>query len=822
MAPNPRVSNAFRAMKAIGITEDKVKPVLKRLLKLYDKNWELIEEENYRVLADAIFDEDDTKGCEKKPNGGDGVDNFNEESEMHDEPRPLKRLRLRGREGQTSSSSNNIDTSLSSLGGSFLKIPKEEQDAASPSSLQHQNIGKQPLSPAALMVDHRADLSPPRATGPRSISSPSKRPEPDLRQPQVRVGAKGKEPLSCQVAPTEKRVSNTAVYVSKKRKAHIVEPGILLLPKPKVPGTHALLKPKDEPFTDVLPQYEVPIAVIHPDSSGKEDSSGQVVSGQKPDGQGPPASESVARENGGNDDSTPSNETITPCELATVSAESPSKLEIASSSMGEVKISLSCDSFLERPDFHMPSIDELLQSLEEKCLRSYKIIDPNFSVMNLMKDMCETFLELATDRSNESQERVMNITPAIDILKRSTARDALDIGAKEYNNCVPAANTSNGMIDEQGSAEAVHSCSGTAGERELRESEAVDSCSLVVVQQHQLMPDDLRLLHDVNDISKGEERVEIPWINEISNSCPPSFHYISQNQIFQNAHVIISLSGIGDKDCCPTCYGDCLSSSISCGCSHDTGLDFAYSSDGLIKEEFLEEYISIARDPQQQNLSFCQDCPLEKLKNDDILEPCKGHLKRRYIKECWSKCGCHKLCGNRVVQRRISCKLQVFFTPEGKGWGLRTLQKLPKGAFVCEYVGEILTNRELYERNIQGRHAEKLTHTVPLDAYWYLKHDLKEEEALCLDASFYGNVARCLDANLIEIPVEIETPEHHYYHLALFTTREVDALEELTWDYGVDFDDNGLPGKLFQCQCGSKFCRNIKRSSRSKSLSNAK
>ncbi|KAF5738987.1 histone-lysine N-methyltransferase SUVR2 isoform X3 [Tripterygium wilfordii] len=677
MAPNPRVSNAFRAMKAIGITEDKVKPVLKRLLKLYDKNWELIEEENYRVLADAIFDEDDTKGCEKKPNGGDGVDNFNEESEMHDEPRPLKRLRLRGREGQTSSSSNNIDTSLSSLGGSFLKIPKEEQDAASPSSLQHQNIGKQPLSPAALMVDHRADLSPPRATGPRSISSPSKRPEPDLRQPQVRVGAKGKEPLSCQVAPTEKRVSNTAVYVSKKRKAHIVEPGILLLPKPKVPGTHALLKPKDEPFTDVLPQYEVPIAVIHPDSSGKEDSSGQVVSGQKPDGQGPPASESVARENGGNDDSTPSNETITPCELATVSAESPSKLEIASSSMGE--------------------------------------------------------------------ERVMNITPAIDILKRSTARDALDIGAKEYNNCVPAANTSNGMIDEQGSAEAVHSCSGTAGERELRESEAVDSCSLVVVQQHQLMPDDLRLLHDVNDISKGEERVEIPWINEISNSCPPSFHYISQNQIFQNAHVIISLSGIGDKDCCPTCYGDCLSSSISCGCSHDTGLDFAYSSDGLIKEEFLEEYISIARDPQQQNLSFCQDCPLEKLKNDDILEPCKGHLKRRYIKECWSKCGCHKLCGNRVVQRRISCKLQVFFTPEGKGWGLRTLQKLPKGAFVCEYVGEILTNRELYERNIQGRHAEKLTHTVPLDAYWYLKHDLKEEEALCLDASFYGNVARFIN-----------------------------------------------------------------------------
>lgn len=26
-------------------------------------------------------------------------------------------------------------------------------------------------------------------------------------------------------------------------------------------------------------------------------------------------------------------------------------------------------------------------------------------------------------------------------------------------------------------------------------------------------------------------------------------------------------------------------------------------------------------------------------------------------------------------------------------------------------------------------------------------------------------VCRCFDANLIEIPVEIESPEHHYYHV---------------------------------------------------------
>lgn len=59
MAPDPRVLKAFKAMKAIGISENKAKPVLKKLLKLYEKNWELIEEENYRALADAIFEEED-------------------------------------------------------------------------------------------------------------------------------------------------------------------------------------------------------------------------------------------------------------------------------------------------------------------------------------------------------------------------------------------------------------------------------------------------------------------------------------------------------------------------------------------------------------------------------------------------------------------------------------------------------------------------------------------------------------------------------------------------------------------------------------------
>ena len=83
-------------------------------------------------------------------------------------------------------------------------------------------------------------------------------------------------------------------------------------------------------------------------------------------------------------------------------------------------------------------------------------------------------------------------------------------------------------------------------------------------------------------------------------------------------------------------------------------------------------------------------------------------------------------------------------TPEGKGWGLRTLQDLPKGVFVCEYVGEILTNAELYEWMSQSPNNEERGHLVLLDADWS-SGVLKDEEALYLDATYFGNVARFIN-----------------------------------------------------------------------------
>lgn len=58
---HPKVDKAYNAMKKLGIAPEIVKPILKKLLQLYDKNWEFIEGENYRALVDAIFEYNEKK-----------------------------------------------------------------------------------------------------------------------------------------------------------------------------------------------------------------------------------------------------------------------------------------------------------------------------------------------------------------------------------------------------------------------------------------------------------------------------------------------------------------------------------------------------------------------------------------------------------------------------------------------------------------------------------------------------------------------------------------------------------------------------------------
>lgn len=151
-------------------------------------------------------------------------------------------------------------------------------------------------------------------------------------------------------------------------------------------------------------------------------------------------------------------------------------------------------------------------------------------------------------------------------------------------------------------------------------------------------------------------------INDFNDEMLPAFTYIQNNVNYKTANVKFLLARISDENCCSDCFGDCLSPEVPCACAAETGGEFEYTIEGSLKEKFLERCIAVSRNPTKViNYFYCDNCPLERLKKRAQSGSCKGHLVRKFIKECWYKCGCGLSCGNRVFQRGIQENLQVKF-----------------------------------------------------------------------------------------------------------------------------------------------------------------
>ncbi|EMP23938.1 PHD finger protein 11 [Chelonia mydas] len=77
------------------------------------------------------------------------------------------------------------------------------------------------------------------------------------------------------------------------------------------------------------------------------------------------------------------------------------------------------------------------------------------------------------------------------------------------------------------------------------------------------------------------------------------------------------------------------------------------------------------------------------------------------IYECNLSCKCDRMrCQNRVAQHGIQVRLQVFNTDQ-KGWGVRCLDDIDKGTFVCTYSGRLMSRAEPREMGDVNREAEK-------------------------------------------------------------------------------------------------------------------
>ncbi|CAK8689282.1 histone-lysine N-methyltransferase SUV39H2-like [Clavelina lepadiformis] len=207
------------------------------------------------------------------------------------------------------------------------------------------------------------------------------------------------------------------------------------------------------------------------------------------------------------------------------------------------------------------------------------------------------------------------------------------------------------------------------------------------------------------------------------------------------------------------------------------------------------------------------------------------------IFECNSRCKCGPNCSNRVVQRGPQYAISLFKTPNGKGWGVKALQPIPKGAFVMEYVGEIITNEEA-ERRGKEYDSCGITYLFDLDFY-------DSQNPLTVDATNFGNMSHFVNhscsPNLQVYNVFIDNLDPSLPRIALFARKNIGINEELTFDYqmtgdmtdgredivtnindlsstavGGSTDDNSSENsfsacssikKRTRCLCGSSNCR---------------
>ncbi len=194
---------------------------------------------------------------------------------------------------------------------------------------------------------------------------------------------------------------------------------------------------------------------------------------------------------------------------------------------------------------------------------------------------------------------------------------------------------------------------------------------------------------------------------------------------------------------------------------------------------------------------------------DDEFEPFDCNCRRLYLEgpicadyscpnfasrtECCSRF-CDERCRNMRLQRREMVATEVV-SAESKGWGLRIAPgsaPVHKGQFVAEYVGEIIDAQEMTKRMItHGRGVSKL-------------YMMQLGNGKFLDARRKGGVTRFINHSCEPSCVLEHWQVEKDTHCAIFALKDMEAGEELTFDYQW----HHRPGRArTKCLCGTKKCR---------------
>ncbi|XP_027341757.1 histone-lysine N-methyltransferase, H3 lysine-9 specific SUVH1-like [Abrus precatorius] len=281
------------------------------------------------------------------------------------------------------------------------------------------------------------------------------------------------------------------------------------------------------------------------------------------------------------------------------------------------------------------------------------------------------------------------------------------------------------------------------------------------------------------DLSSGAESIPVPLVNEVDNVKAPAyftyFHSIKHPKSFslmQPSH-----------GCC--CTKACIPGDLNCSCIRRNEGDFPYTGSNIL----------VSRKP--------------------------------LVHECGPTCQCFPNCKNRVSQTGLKHHMEVFKTKD-RGWGLRSLDPIRAGTFICEYAGEVIDRAKVSQLVREGDEYVFDTTRIYDKFKWNYEPRLLEEVGtndssedyaipypLIISAKNVGNVARFMNhscsPNVFWQPVIYEENNQSYLHVAFFALRHIPPMKELTYDYGFAGSDRAEGSSASKgrkkCLCGSSKCR---------------
>lgn len=251
------------------------------------------------------------------------------------------------------------------------------------------------------------------------------------------------------------------------------------------------------------------------------------------------------------------------------------------------------------------------------------------------------------------------------------------------------------------------------------------------------------------DISQNKEKIPVFLFNDIDSDQDPLYYDYLTTPAFPTHVYQQSAHGTG-CECVVSCSENCF-------CAMKNGGEFPYDQNGFL------------------------------LRGKPV------------IFECGTFCRCPPQCRNRVTQNGLTNRLEVFRSRE-TGWGVRSLDLIHAGAFICEYTGVILTREQAQIFSMNGdsliyphRFSDRWTEWGDLSQIYpdYVRPAYPAIPPLdfAMDVSKMRNVACYMSQSTTpNVMVQLVLYDHNnlmFPHLMLFAMENIPPFRELSLDYGV-------------------------------------